>query len=314
MLCLTVSAQESPHRPLNTYSIVAYDTVTGQLGVAVQSHWFSVGCLVPWAKAGVGAVATQSFVKVSYGPQGLDLMEKGLSAGEALQQSLAQDDGREVRQVAMIDTKGNVAAHTGANCIDMAGHHVGKNYSVQANMMEYKAVWPAMAKAYESTQGDLAARMLAALQAAEAAGGDIRGKQSAAMLIVSGNPTDVAWKDVVLDLRVDDHPQPLYQLKRLVRIHRAYEHANRGDYYLEQGEIQQALKEYDQATAFYPENAELPYWSAVTLASQGRLQEALPIFREVFNKNPKLKKMTPRLVKAGLLPDDPKLLSKIMQQ
>ncbi|HIF83464.1 MAG TPA: DUF1028 domain-containing protein, partial [Candidatus Marinimicrobia bacterium] len=182
--------------PVHTYSIVALDEKTGELGVAVQSHWFSVGSLVPWAKAGVGAVATQSFVKVDYGPDGLKLMEGGMSAESALNKLVLEDEGEAVRQVAMIDVKGNVAAHTGSKCIYAAGHQIGNNYSVQANLMENETVWPAMAKAFENTEGDLADKMMAALYAAEGEGGDIRGKQSAAMLIVTGEPTGVPWKDV----------------------------------------------------------------------------------------------------------------------
>ena len=233
----------SESTPVHTYSIVAFDEETGELGVAVQSHWFSVGFLVPWAKAGVGAVATQSFVKVDYGPEGLNRMENGQSAEEALNSLLAEDEGEAVRQVAMIDVKGSVAAHTGTKCIYAAGHQIGKNYSVQANLMEKETVWPSMANAFEKSNGDLAEKMMAALEAAEAEGGDIRGKQSAAMLIVSGNPTGIPWKDVVMDIRVDDHAEPLKELKRLIRIHRAYQHANKGDHYLELEEIEKALGE-----------------------------------------------------------------------
>ena len=234
-LVLLVTSIYSQTRPVSTYSIVALDEETGQLGVAVQSHWFSVGSLVPWAKAGVGAVATQSFVKVDYGPQGLALMEESVSAEDALIQLLNEDENAEVRQVAMIDINGKVAAHTGENCIWAAGHQTGKNYSVQANLMENETVWPAMAVAFEKAKGDLADRLLAALEAAEAEGGDIRGRQSAAMLIVTGTPTGIPWKDVVLELRIEDHPDPLGELKRLVRIHRAYQYANQGDLYVEKG-------------------------------------------------------------------------------
>ena len=299
--------------PVHTYSIVALDAETGELGVAVQSHWFSVGSLVPWAKAGVGAVATQSFVKVDYGPDGLKLMEGGMSAESALNKLVMEDEGEAVRQVAMIDVKGNVAAHTGSKCIYAAGHQIGNNYSVQANLMENETVWPAMAKAFENTEGDLADKMMAALYAAEGEGGDIRGKQSAAMLIVTGEPTGVPWKDVVMDIRVDDHAEPLKELKRLIRVHRAYQHANKGDHYLELEEIEKALVEYEKASEFYPENPELPYWSAVTLASKGNLDQALPIFREVFQKEPRLRILTPRLVDAGLLPNDPALIEAIIQ-
>jgi len=299
--------------PVHTYSIVALDAETGELGVAVQSHWFSVGSLVPWAKAGVGAVATQSFVKVDYGPDGLKLMEGGMSSESALNKLVMEDEGEAVRQVAMIDIKGNVAAHTGSKCIYAAGHQIGNNYSVQANLMENETVWPAMAKAFENTEGDLADKMMAALYAAEGEGGDIRGKQSAAMLIVTGEPTGVPWKDVVMDIRVDDHPHPLKELKRLIRVHRAYQHANKGDHYLELEEIEKALVEYEKASEFYPENPELPYWSAVTLASKGNLDQALPIFREVFQKEPRLRILTPRLVNSGLLPNDPALIEAIIQ-
>ena len=303
----------SESTPVHTYSIVAFDEETGELGVAVQSHWFSVGFLVPWAKAGVGAVATQSFVKVDYGPEGLNRMKNGQSAEEALNSLLAEDEGEAVRQVAMIDVKGSVAAHTGTKCIYAAGHQIGKNYSVQANLMEKETVWPSMANAFERSNGDLAEKMMVALEAAEAEGGDIRGKQSAAMLIVSGNPTGIPWKDVVMDIRVDDHAEPLKELKRLIRIHRAYQHANKGDHYLELEEIEKALVEYEKASEFYPENPELPYWSAVTLASKGNLEQALPIFRDVFQKEPRLRILTPRLVNSGLLPNDPALIEAIIQ-
>ena len=313
-LVLLVTSIYSQTRPVSTYSIVALDEETGQLGVAVQSHWFSVGSLVPWAKAGVGAVATQSFVKVDYGPQGLALMEESVSAEDALIQLLNEDENAEVRQVAMIDINGKVAAHTGENCIWAAGHQTGKNYSVQANLMENETVWPAMAVAFEKAKGDLADRLLAALEAAEAEGGDIRGRQSAAMLIVTGTPTGIPWKDVVLELRIEDHPDPLGELKRLVRIHRAYQYANQGDLYVEKGETELALKDYDKAAKLYPENPELPFWTAVTLAEAGKLEQALPIFKTVFVSDERWRTLIPRLVKAGLLPDDKQMLELILAQ
>lgn len=308
----TLTAQNG--RPVNTYSIVALDEETGELGVAVQSHWFSVGALVPWAHAGVGAVATQSFVKVEYGPDGLQLMSEGKTAEEALNALLAQDDGKAVRQVGMIDIHGNTAVHTGKNCIDFAGHFVGKNFTVQANLMEKNTVPEVMAKAFEKAQGALADRMLAALEAAQNEGGDLRGKQSAAMLIVSGKPTGISYKDVVLDLRIEDHPTPIKELKRLVRIHKAYNHANQGDHYMETGQIELALKEYNQAAEYYPENPELPFWTAVTLAGAGREEEALPIFKDVFARDPNLKILVPRLVKSKLFPDDKDILLRVINQ
>ena len=307
-------AQNVPKsNPVSTYSIVAYDELTGQFGVAVQSHWFSVGALVPWAKAGVGAVATQSFVKVEYGPDGIALMETGKSAKEALNQLISKDSGQAVRQVAMIDNKGSVAAHTGENCIYAAGHKIGKNYSVQANLMEKETVWDAMAKAFENAEGPLATRMMESLEAAENEGGDIRGKQSAAMLIVTGQPTGLPWEDIVMDIRVDDSRYPLKELKRLIRIHTAYQHANKGDHYLEINEVEKALVEYGLASELYPENPELPYWSALTMVGLGKLNKALPIFSKVFKEEPRLRMMTPRIVDAGLLPKDEYILKLIME-
>ncbi|HEY5885736.1 MAG TPA: DUF1028 domain-containing protein, partial [Pyrinomonadaceae bacterium] len=244
-------------RPVHTYSIVARDPDTGELGVAVQSHWFSVGPIVAWAEAGVGAVATQSFVDTSYGKNGLELMRGGKSAPDTLKELLAKDEAREVRQVGMIDAQGRVDAWTGKNDIQAAGHIVGKNFSVQANLMLNDKVWPAMARAFENTKGDLAERMLAALDAAQAVGGDIRGKQSAALIVVTGKPTGQAWKDRTFDLRVDDSSQPLRELRRLVRLQRAYNHMNAGDLAVEKKDNEGALREYSAAEKLVPDNAEM---------------------------------------------------------
>src|SRR5712692_3616588 len=246
-----------PHRPVHTFSIVARDPATGELGVAVQSHWFSVGTLVPWVEAGVGAVATQSFVDPSYGKLGLDLMRAGKSAPEALSTLLAGDEGREVRQVAMIDAHGRVAAHTGARNIPAAGHFVGKDYSVQANLMSSDAIWPAMSRAYESAKGDIAERMLAALDAAQRAGGDIRGRQSAALIVVKAKSSGKPWEDRVFDLRVDDAEYPLKELRRLVVLQRAYNHMNAGDLAVEHKDNDRALAEYSAAAKLVPDNAEM---------------------------------------------------------
>ncbi|MEL1234336.1 MAG: DUF1028 domain-containing protein, partial [Candidatus Neomarinimicrobiota bacterium] len=312
ILGILYSSESLENRPVHTYSIVAYDDSTGQLGVAVQSHWFSVGSLVPWAKAGVGAIATQSLVKVEYGPDGLKGMEDGKVPHVVLSELLADDDGRDLRQVAMIDAFGNVASHTGEKCISHAGHQIGENYSVQANIMEKPTVCAAMGHAFENTKGDLADRMMASLEAAENEGGDLRGKQSASMLIVTGNPTGIAWKDIVMDIRIDDHKEPLKELKRLIRINRAYKHANKGDHYLELEKIDDAMAEYKKASYYYPENPELPYWSAVTLAGIGDLDKALPIFEDVFYREPNLRTLTPRLVNSGILPNDDDLIEAIM--
>lgn len=313
LLLLTnfVIAQDHQSIPVSTYSIVAYDEATGQLGVAVQSHWFSVGSLVPWVKAGVGAVATQSFVKVEYGPNGLKLMGKGFSAEDALKILVEDDEHSAVRQVGMVDAKGNASAFTGKNCIQFAGHIVGKNYTVQANLMASATVPTAMVRAYEITKGDLVDRLMAALEAAEKEGGDIRGKQSAAIVVTTGEPTGIDWKDKLFDLRIEDHPEPIIEMKRLIRVARAYQHANQGDLYLETGEVDKALKEYDLAAEYYPENPELPFWTAVSLASVDRIDEALLIFKDVFERAPDLRDLIPRLVPAGLLPDDDELIERI---
>ena len=301
-----------PLRPVHTYSIVARDPGTGELGVAVQSHWFSVGPIVAWAEAGVGAVATQSFVDPSYGKLGLDLMRAGKSAPDALKSLTAGDDGREVRQVAMIDAQGRVDAWTGKNDIQAAGHIVGKNYSVQANLMLSDKVWPAMSAAFENAKGDLAERMLAALDAAQAEGGDIRGKQSAALIVVTGKPTGQAWKDRIFDLRVDDHPEPLMELRRLVKLQRAYNHMNAGDLAVEHKDNEGALREYGAAGKLVPDNAEMIYWHAIALVNMGRVDESLPLFRRVFAMDPNWATLTPRLPKSGLLPDDAKLIERIL--
>ncbi|HSO22942.1 MAG TPA: DUF1028 domain-containing protein, partial [Chondromyces sp.] len=289
----------------HTYSIVARDAATGELGVAVQSHWFSVGSSVTWAEAGVGAVATQSFIDPAYGPRGLELMKSGLSAQQALAALLLVDEGRDVRQVAFVDAQGRVAAHTGAKCIEAAGHHVGDGYSVQANMMLNDLVVPAMTAAYESAEGDLADRLVAALEAAQAAGGDIRGRQSAAMLIVKGDSTGQPWTDRVLELRIEDHAEPIIELRRLLQVHRAYEHMNAGDVAVEHGDLELAMSEYGRAAELLPGNLEVQYWAAVTLATSGQLDQALPTFREVFAADPNWIELTRRLVKPGIIPDTP---------
>jgi uncharacterized Ntn-hydrolase superfamily protein len=298
---------------VHTYSIVARDSATGDLGVAVQSHWFSVGSMVTWAEAGVGAVATQSFVDPGYGHRGLELMRSGMTAPDALKQLVAKDPQPHGRQVAMIDAGGRVSAYTGKSAIVAAGHHVGDGFSVQANMMANERIWPAMAEAFERTTGDLADRMLAALDAAEKVGGDIRGRQSAAILIVKAKGTGRPWvgADRVFDLRVDDHPDPVRELRRLIRLQRAYAHANHGDELMTEQKVDLALKEYEAASRLAPEIVELPFWHAVTLASIGREMDAAPIFKAVFAKEPRWAELLERLPAAGLFPNDGALIKRI---
>jgi uncharacterized Ntn-hydrolase superfamily protein len=345
-----VSAQQvSPPRPgplAHTFSIVARDARTGELGVAVQSHWFCVGCIVTWAEAGVGAVATQSFVEPAYGRDGLQLMRQGIPAPEALAQLLKADEARSVRQVAFIDSEGRVGTWTGAKDIPAAGDivgtpsggrakdaavegasgdgmmHIGEGFSVQANMMLNDRVWPAMDKAFREAKGDLADRMLAALDAAQTAGGDARGRQSAALLIVQGKSTGKSWQDRIFDLRVDDADFPLKELRRLAALQRAYNHMNAGDLATEKGDREGALREYGAAEAIAAATPgilpsrlnEMRFWHAVALVNMDRTEEALPIFRQVFTADRNWVLMVERLPKVGQLPENPGVLRSILEQ
>ena len=297
---------------VSTYSIVARDPDTGEMGVAVQSHWFSVGSIVSWGEAGVGVVATQSFVNPAFGPNGLELLKSGMTADEVVDKLIAEDEGRDVRQLAIIDVNGNVKSYTGKNCIPGAGNIVGENYSVQANLMLNDKVPGAMSKAFEESKGPLAERLMAALFAAEQVGGDIRGKQSAAILVVKGRSTGKVWEDRLIDLRVEDNPYPLDKLNRLLKIHRAYNHMNAGDLAVEHGDMELAMKEYSAAEKMFPENEEMKYWHAVTLATNGDMEGSLPLFKAVFKKNENWKILTPRLVPIGLLNVNKEQLQKIL--
>lgn len=302
-ICLELQAQSVyKDQFAHTFSIVARDKITGDMAVAVQSHWFSVGSLVSWGKSGVGVVATQSFVNPAFGPDGLQMMEQGNDAKETLKVLIAEDEGRDVRQVAMLDVNGNVSAYTGKKCIVSASHITGDNYSVQANMMLNDKVVPAMAKAFEENEDlPLAERVLQVLMAAQEAGGDIRGQQSAALIVVGATLAEHPWQDKKVDLRVEDHEQPVLELQRLLKMHRAYDHLNNGDLAIEKNDMALALKEYAAAENMFPNNLEMKYWKAVALANNKRLHEALPIFKEVFERDANWKELTERLPKSGLL-------------
>src|SRR5499426_1370591 len=284
-----------PLRPVHTYSIVARDAATGELGVAVQSHAFSVGSVVSWAEAGVGAVATQSVVDPSYGPLGLAFMRARRPAPEVLGALLAADEGREVRQVGMVDAQGRAATHTGKLCIPAAGGQSGEQYVVQANLMDKPTVWPAMAKAFEAAKGDLAERLIIALEAAQSEGGDIRGKQSAALIVVKAQSTGRPWADRIFDLRIEDHPEPLVELRRLVRMQRAYTHMGAGDDCVAKKDWACAEKEYGAARTLEPSNTEIIFWHAVALVSAGKTEEARPFFARVFKADPRWKELVRRL-------------------
>jgi len=286
----------------NTYSIVARDPKTGEMAVAVQSHWFSVGTIVSWGESGVGVVATQSFVNKSFGLRGLDLLKQGKSPKEAIDILLSDDEGKEVRQVAILDNTGRVAAHTGASCIKHAGHVEGNNFSVQANMMLSEKVWSSIADTFINNKEEpLPERVLKSLEAAEAVGGDIRGVQSAALLVVAGEPQENPWEDPVIDLRLADHVEPLKELSRLLKVYRAYEHMDNGDLAMEKGDKDEALEEYNLASEMFPENLEMKYWTAVSLANIDKVEEALKLFKEIFQKDKNWLTLTERLPEAGLL-------------
>lgn len=286
----------------HTFSIVAIDTASGEMAIGVQSHWFSVGSIVSWGKSGVGVIATQSFINPAYGPDGLKLIAEGKTVIEALDMLTSKDEGKEYRQVAFLDTKGNIATFTGKKCVQSAGHITGKNFSVQANMMLNDDVVPAMAQTFKENENlPLAERVIKTLKAAQEAGGDIRGKQSAVLLVFNTNEVDHEWMDKKINLRVDDHTNPIMELERLLKVHRAYEHMNNGDLAVEHGDMAKALEEYSAAEKMFPENLEMKYWKAIALANNNRVNEALPIFKQIFSEDPNWIEMTKRLPASGLL-------------
>jgi uncharacterized Ntn-hydrolase superfamily protein len=259
-----------------TYSIVALDPSTGELGAAVQSHWFSVGSLCTWAQPGVGAVATQSVVEPAHGPHALDRLQDGASAHDALAELIAADPLGAVRQVGVVDAEGGVAVHTGAGCIPCAGDALGPHWSCQANMMAGETVPAAMSAAFEHAEGDLADRLLAALHAAEGEGGDVRGRQSAALIVV---PADGEPWQTRVDLRVDDHQDPLAELGRLLRLQRAYELAGQGDALMGGGQAVEAGALYRRAAELAPESDELLFWAGLALAHSGDLDAGVDAVR-----------------------------------
>lgn len=305
-------ANDHPLRPVNTYSIVARDAKTGEMGVAVQSHWFSVGSLVLWAEPGVGAVATQSFVDPNYGPLGLQLMRAGKDSSQALAALIAIDEHANVRQVGMVDSNGVIANHTGDMSIAEHCGIVGDGYTVQANMMLNPTVCEAMAAAFEAAEGNLPERLMLALEAAEGEGGDARGKQSAAILVVSSDRSQPAWGGRIIDLRVEDHATPLVEIRRLLTMARAYNLMNKGDELMTVNEVEQAVEAYAGAEALVPDSHEMIFWHAATLAGAGRVDESLPLFEKAFAMWPQWRELVQRLPASGLLPDDPELMAKIL--
>jgi uncharacterized Ntn-hydrolase superfamily protein len=281
--------------PCHTYSIVARDPVTGQLGVAVQSHYFCVGGVVTWADAGVGVVATQAMADPAYGPRGLELMRNGSTASDALNKLAAADAARDIRQVAMVDNEGRAAAHTGCSTIPEAGHIVGDGFSVQANMMLRNTVWAAMADGYRTAEGELVDRLLAALDAAETEGGDIRGRQSAALLIVEAKATGRPWSEKLFDLRVDDAREPLAELRRLVAVSRAYQHLQRAQAALTRRDLDAMATEFEQAAQLNGDNPEMQFWHAVALMQSDRISEGLALLGEIVVRDANWRELALRL-------------------
>jgi len=275
-----------------TYSIVARDPESGALGVAVQSHWFSVGSVVSWARAGVGAVATQSIAEPAYGPDALDLLAEGVSPQDALDRLRGEDERQVFRQVAVIDAHGRVATHTGSSCMAYAGHESGEGYSVQANMMASAEVWPAMARAYEASSGPLARRLIAALRAAEGAGGDVRGRQSAAIVVAP--PEGEPWR-LTVDLRVEDHPEPLDEIERLLDLADAYRLASEADELVGQGRHDEAAERYVRAAELAPGNHELIFWAGLSAAEGGDMATALERVRAAIAIQPGWAELLERL-------------------
>jgi uncharacterized Ntn-hydrolase superfamily protein len=289
-----------------TYSIISRDPETGRFGAAVQSRWFNVGNGVLWAEPGVGAVATQSFMEISHGPNGLAAMRDGASAADALRAVLASDPGEAVRQVGIVDAAGRSAAHTGSACVPFALHRTAPGVSAQANMMERDTVPAAMLAAFDAASGPLAERLLAALVAAEGEGGDVRGRQSAALLVTP--PDGEPWRREI-DLRVEDHRTPLVELARLLRVARAYEAFEAFEALAERGQLAEALVQADRAHELAPEDDQVRLWQAVALLGNGRVPEAQAAFREAAAVEPRSGEHLRRYAMAGHLPQADRILA-----
>jgi uncharacterized Ntn-hydrolase superfamily protein len=284
-----------------TYSIVARDAASGRFGIAIQTCWPFVGAGCPWVESGVGAVVTQSFTEVAHGPNGLARLRAGEPAADALAALLAADPGEAIRQVGIVDASGRAAGHTGARCVAAAGHVTADGVSVQANMMERASVWPAMLAAYQATDGDLVDRMLAALRAAEAEGGDMRGRQSA-VLVVSGTPADPGWKRDV-DIRVDDHPAPLDELERLVRLQRGYDALDRAEASAAAGDFGGARAASEEASFLAPGDGQVLAWRAIGMAAGGMLEPARALLSAATEMNPRWPEFVRRFAASGVQPE-----------
>jgi uncharacterized Ntn-hydrolase superfamily protein len=287
-------------RPHGTYSIVAFDPATGEVGAAVQSHWFSVGSLCLWARPGVGAVATQAVVEPAHGPGVLDRIEAGAAAPAALGAALAADPLARVRQVGAVDARGGIAVHTGEDCIREAGHTVGPRHACQANMMARETVPQAMSAAFDRAEGDLAERLMVAVEGAEAEGGDVRGRQSAALVVAA--PGGEPWR-MHVDLRVEDHADPVAELRRLLKLQRAYGLATAADELMGEGRYDEAAPMYLRAAELAPESDELLFWAGLGIAQKGDLEAGVDAVRRAIGQHPGwatlLERLSPEFAPAG---------------
>jgi uncharacterized Ntn-hydrolase superfamily protein len=284
-----------------TYSIVARDPASGRFGVAIQTCWPFVGAGCPWVESGVGAVTTQSFSEVAHGPNGLELLRAGVAPADAVRRLLDPDPGREVRQVGMVGANGVSASFTGARCVEAAGHVTADNVAIQANMMERPTVWPAMLVAWESATGSFVDRLLAALRAAEAEGGDIRGRQ-AAVLVISGTPTEPAWKRE-WDIRVDDHRAPLDELERLVRLQLGFDALDRAEERAGAGDIDGAREAGEEALALTEGDDQVMAWAAIGLVRVGQAAAGRAMLREASARNPRWPEFVRRFAASGAQPE-----------
>lgn len=310
-----ICAQQKPYQDefAHTFSILARDAETGDMAVGVQSHWFSVGTSVPWAKSGVGVVATQSFVDKRYGYEGIELLKKKHTPEEALNTLLEQDKNSAYRQVALLNTKGEIAVHTGEKCVAAAGHKVGDNFVVQANMMLNDSVVERMYQAFAlNSHLPLPERIIATMHAAQETGGDIRGKQSAALIVVAGEKPENPWDDRLIDLRVDDHQNPIEELGRLLNTHRAYEYMSEGDTAMENKDPEAALIAYEKSEKLLPNNLEMKFWKSVAIVNSGNVKKAVPLFERIFSIDKSWQNLLKRLPEAGLLEVEPEALKYLL--
>lgn len=289
--------------PASTFSIVAHDAESGSFGVAVQSRYFNVGAGVPWAEAEVGAVASQAFLDPGYGPRALAMMRKGASAAGALEVLLADDPQRELRQVAIVDGSGEAAAHTGALCVPFAGHRAECGRSVQGNLLASPRVWPVMDHAFVRSSDPFPVRLVLALEAGQRAGGDVRGMQSAALLVVSPLSAEEPWRNRVVDLRVEDHPEPIAELRRLLRLRFARDCLARAEQAMLAGRIEEGRQAFEDGLEASRHHDEFLFWGGLGLVLAGDLDGAVANLRAAIRKNPRWREVLPRLP-PGFKPPD----------